>query len=92
MIQLIEKKTQWRGPICEACVEGEGITDAYMCDVCVGRIMTIYKCPHCNVIRNYFAKQAPDSCPTCKSTFPDFNDLLRSKHARIDYYLDKEIY
>jgi len=75
-----------------ACVKDTGIQDTDQCEPCVGRVMTIYKCPKCNVIRNYFAGQAPDNCPTCNTIFPDFNDLLHTKHGRMDYHLDKELY
>ena len=92
MIQLIEKKTRNRGPVCGACIKEWQIVDVDMCEICVGRVMTVYKCPKCTTVRNYFAGQAPDVCPTCKTIFPDFNDLLHTRYARVDYHLDKEIY
>ena len=93
MVHLVEKATNWLGPVCAACMRDSMVLEtADLCFECVGRIRVAHKCPNCGVVRCYYAMQAPNKCESCKAVLPDYNDILKSTLARKDYHLDKEIY
>lgn len=81
-----------QGPVCRACTAEVMFNDMDFCLDCIGRVMVAHKCPHCEVVRSYFGGQAPSTCGSCRAILPDLNDIIRSRLARVDYHLDKEIY
>jgi hypothetical protein len=73
--------------VCKVCSLGFAPIN---CDECWGRALTMYNCPHCNVITHFKGRAGDGFCRRCNKSHPSIHALKTNVFVRRHHHIGDE--